>query len=90
MSSTKTPIRVKHWLRTGELNPRNRTQKSILEDCGRLLDSAYSHEILGGDVLFEGTDGKYYVITVEAVIGVANPEYVKDVQDEIIQEKQDQ
>jgi hypothetical protein len=77
--STKKPIRVKKWIRSGELNPRNRTQASILYECGGLLDSACSHEILGGDVLFEGTDGKHYVITVEAVIGRANPEYVKDI-----------
>jgi hypothetical protein len=71
------PLRVKKWIRTGELD-KNKAQKEILEDCGRLLDEAYSHEILG-EVLFLATDGKYYVITVEALIQEANPEYVKDV-----------
>jgi hypothetical protein len=82
--STKKPIRVKKWIRTGELNSRNRTQASILDNCGRLLDDACSHEILG-EVVFLGTDGKYYVICVEAVIGVANPEYVKDLLSEEIE-----
>jgi len=76
--STKKPIRVKHWIRTGELNSCNRTQKSILEECGRLLDKACTPDILG-DVLFEGTDGKYYVITVEALTQEANPDYVKQI-----------
>jgi hypothetical protein len=75
---TKKPIRVKKWLRTGELNSRNRIQSSILEDCGRHLDRACSYDILG-DVLFEGTDGKHYVITVEALIQEANPDYVKQI-----------
>lgn len=76
--STKEPIRVKKWIRHGELNPHNHKQASILEECGRLLDSACTSEILG-EVLFEGTDGKHYVITVEALIQEANPEYVKQI-----------
>jgi hypothetical protein len=32
-----------------------------------------------GDVLFQATDGKYYVITVEALIQEANPDYVTEV-----------
>jgi hypothetical protein len=86
--STKKPIRVKHWIRSGELNPRNRTQASVMEECGRLLDKNCTTDILG-DVLIQATDGKHYVITVEAVIQEANPEYVKDVKNEIIQEYQD-
>jgi hypothetical protein len=70
-------LRVKKWLSTGELVAELKTQGSILEACGRLLDTSCSHEILG-EVLFQATDGKYYVITTEAVIGKANPEYVKD------------
>lgn len=75
--STKKPIRVKKWISSGELNSRNRTQASILDDCGRLLDESCSHEILG-EVLFQATNGKHYVITVEAMIQEASTEYVKD------------
>lgn len=70
-------LRVKKWIYSGELNPRVKDKDGILEQCGNLLDSACSHEILG-EVLFQATDNKYYVVTVEAVIGRANPEYVKD------------
>jgi hypothetical protein len=41
------------------------------------LDKAYTSEILG-EVCFQATDNKFYTITVEAVIGEANPEYAKD------------
>jgi hypothetical protein len=71
-------LRVKKWVSVGELNESRKDQDEILGDCGRLLDKAYSHEILG-TVLFQATDGKYYTITVEAVLGKANPEWVKEV-----------
>lgn len=81
-------FRVKRWLRSGELNSNCTTQDEILESCGDLLDSACSHDILG-EVLFEATDGKVYVVTVEAVIAEANPEYVKDVLKEIEEEEEE-
>lgn len=61
-------VKVKRWIRSGELDERYTDQDDILDDCGRL-----------GEVMFEGEDGKMYVITVEAVISEANPDYVKDV-----------
>ena len=75
--SKQRQLRVKKWISTGELVAELKTQEAILEACGRLLDASCSSEILG-EVLFQATDGKYYVITVEALIGKANPEYVKD------------
>lgn len=52
-------IKVKRWLKAGELNAKKIDQDDILDDCGALLDSSYSHDILG-EVMFEGTDGKFY------------------------------
>lgn len=75
-------LRVKRWIATGELQVTGReTQDEILEHCGRLLDKSCSYEILG-EVLFQATDGKYYTVTVEAVVGRANPEWVKEVIEE--------
>lgn len=76
MPKSRTPLRVKKWICTGELSA-CKTEKEIIEQCGRLLDRNCSGEILG-EVLFKATNGKYYVVTVEAVIEEANPEYVKD------------
>lgn len=74
-------FKVKKWLRTGELSGKNRTPNKILEECGRLLDDSCSFEILG-EVAFIGTNGKSYVITTEAVIQEANPEYIKNLTEE--------
>jgi len=73
------PIKVKRWLKSGELSEEhNITQENIIETCGILLDKSCAPDILG-DVLFQATDGKYYVITVEALIQEANPDYVTEV-----------
>jgi hypothetical protein len=72
-----TQLKVKKWVRNGELE-KCRTQEQILEQCGRALDANCAYDILG-DVLFQATDGKYYTVTVEAVVSPANPEYVKDI-----------
>jgi len=42
------------------------------------LDSAYSHEILGS-LLFRGTNGKIYTMTVEGCLSEANPEWVAEI-----------
>ncbi len=74
----KKSLKVKKWLRTGELSGKNKEISAIMEECGNFLDYACSSEILG-EVVFMGNDGKPYVITVEAVIQEANPEYIKEI-----------
>jgi len=71
-------MKVKRWIRSGELDPAMTTQEEIIEACGNILDHNCAYDLLG-DVLIEGDDGKFYVVTVEAVISEANAEYVKDV-----------
>lgn len=70
-------LKVKRWIQTGNLDHKHKHEDDILDDCGRLLDKAYSHEIIG-DVVFQATNSKYYVITVEAVISRCAPEYLHD------------
>ncbi|MBW3601008.1 MAG: hypothetical protein KY475_27545 [Planctomycetes bacterium] len=78
---SRFPQRIKRFLRHGEIDIQEvETTDDLLEQAGELLDSASSHEILGGDVLFEGEDGTIFVVTVEAVIDVADPDYVNDVE----------
>jgi hypothetical protein len=74
-------LKVKKWLCTGELKGSPRTQRTILEQCGNLLDHACSYEILGL-VMFQATDGKYYSVNVEAIIEEASPDLVKQVLEE--------
>jgi len=86
-------MRIKRWIRDGgscESNGFNSdgitTDDQLLSVAGRLLDKACSHEIVG-EVLFEGEDGKMYVGTVEFIISEANPDYVKDVLEQIEEEE---
>jgi len=71
-------VKIKKWLATGEIDMPCKTTEDLLESACHLLDHACTPEILG-EVLFVGSDGKTYVVTVEAVISEANPGYVKDV-----------
>jgi hypothetical protein len=83
----KKPIVVKEWIESGELNPKNKRMNAILEDCAGLMDGSCACDILGGGILFKATNGKYYTITIEAVVGEASPEFVKDVLTERISVK---
>ena len=60
-------LKVRRWIDRGELREGCRTSQDILEDAGELLDHACAYEIIGG-AKFIGTDGKRYVVHVEAVI----------------------
>ena len=57
------------------------TQAAIIDQCCACLDGAEATEIIG-EVLFKATNGKYYTVTVEAVIGEASKEFVQDILDE--------
>jgi uncharacterized Zn finger protein (UPF0148 family) len=74
------PIGIKRFIRDGHMDgsvtPKDTAE--LLEWAGHTLDKACSHDICG-EILFEGNDGKVYCLTVEAVIGEANPKYVEAV-----------
>lgn len=53
------------------------TVDEILEACCGNLDTAHSWDIQG-QILFKGSDGKWYTITTESIIGEANPQFVTD------------
>lgn len=70
-------IKVKRWIEKGEFSG-EKDSDAILDYAGGLLDEACTYEILGQN-LFEGKDGKFYTVTVEAVIAEAAPEFVKSI-----------
>ena len=74
-------MKIKRFLRTGELSGQQQTTEELLESAGDILDSTCAHEIMG-EVVFEGEDGKFYVASVECVIGEINPNYLKELQEE--------
>lgn len=75
-SKLKPSQQIRRMVLSGELDPPVNVP-DMLEQAGRLLDRSCSHEICG-EVLFQAEDGKWYVGTVEFLIGRANPSYVVD------------
>ena len=80
------PIKIKRMIAAGELWDDARDTDALLTSADIALDKACSYEILGR-VLFEGEDGKFYTVTVEAVIGEASKLFVEDTLQEIKDEK---
>lgn len=77
---SKKPLRIKQFLFKGQTSGEATNVRDLLEELGRLLDKAYSHEIFG-DVVFEAEDGIRYVATVEGVIGQVDAKYLRELQD---------
>lgn len=83
-----SPLVVEEWVSEGHLGEDPPlTQADILYVCGRLLDKCSSTEILGSP-LFKATNGRHYVINVEALIEEANPEYVEEVRESLAEDEE--
>lgn len=75
---SEEPLPIKRWISSGEFDVDDiRNVSHVYKQAGGLLDHACAGELFGS-VLFEGENGKYYTISVEGVIGEANPEWVKE------------
>lgn len=74
-------IEVEEWVDTGELSGEEKDSDDIIDSCCNLLDGACAAEIIGPCV-FKGKDGKFYCVTVEAVIGEASEDFVADLLEE--------
>jgi len=72
-------LKITKWLRTGTCANigESETVADLLGGAGRLLEKAYSGDIVG-DILFQGEDGKYYAGSVEFNVYEADPEYVAE------------
>ena len=76
-----TPLHIRAWHQLGELPPDLTTTNEIYESAGQILDKACAYDILG-PVLFEGVDGKFYTMTVEASLGEASEDFVQAMRQE--------
>lgn len=77
MAKTKT-IKVAKWIRKGEFSGDEKDSGDIIDSACDLLNGAMATEIIGSN-LFLGRDGKYYTVTVEAIIGEASKDYAQEV-----------
>lgn len=75
------PLGIKRWLSAGnffesaEEAPTNTQQ--VYDLAGELLDDACAYEIFG-PVVFEGENGKIYVISIAGTLAEADPEYAAE------------
>lgn len=51
---------------------------SVLQEAANALESNESSEIVGGGILFKGTNGRWYTVVVEAIVAPADPRFVKE------------
>lgn len=70
-------MKVSRWLRTGELSGNAITIKQVIDECASVLDDVNAAEIIG-PAAFVGTDGKVYIVTVEAIISEAARDYAAE------------
>ena len=75
---SETPLQIREWLAAEHLPIDIFTTNELYESAQEILDNACAYDILGS-VLFVGEDGKYYTMTVEAVLGEAFESFVKSV-----------
>lgn len=86
MLNSDNPLGIKRFLDPGELASavQGQTRKlpetlnDLYRELGELLDDAEANEIVGTPV-FEGEDGQFYAVTVEACVGLCSPEYLAQV-----------
>ena len=72
-------LKVKRVVEAGYLDIKEgQTGQDIIDSACDALDDSDAFEMIGGGILFQGEDGKWYTVTVEAVVSLANPEFVKD------------
>jgi hypothetical protein len=82
-------MKIKEWLRTGELEGTERDTKALLKVLGGMLDSESVDAIVGPN-LFQGSDGRYYTVVVEASIEEASDDFVQDVLQDLYDEGDDE
>lgn len=78
----KPPMKITKWIRDGIHGLSHvKDTAQLYEEASNALNGACSWDIMG-TVVFEAEDGKTYVGNVEFDIGLINPDYLKQLQDE--------
>ena len=80
----KEQLRIVKWIRDGNYGFKSQgieSQDELLEAAGRLMDKAYSHDIVG-DCVFKASNGRHYVGTVEFVLSECSKDYMSELLEE--------
>jgi len=69
-------MKIERWVLDGEI-PSDMVEDidDLLAACGANLDSACSWDIQG-EILFKGSNGRWYTVTTESTVAEANPEWL--------------
>lgn len=71
-------MQIKRWLSSGGIPAGAVDTETVLHRAGRVLDTHATQELLG-DILFEGEDGKFYAVFVEAVVTEVAEDHIHNV-----------
>ena len=64
--------------------------ESILQEAANAMDSNDSTQIIGGDILFKATDGRWYTVVIESHIALADAKMVKELTAPAVRDKKRQ
>lgn len=71
-------LKIKRFVERGRFSRNVGTIRQLIEEAGALLDDSCASDIIGGGILFQCSDGKWYTASTEVIVNEANPEWVKD------------
>lgn len=76
-------LKIKRFLRSGDLSePESiKDNHDLLETFSDVLDAIQTQDVLG-EIIFEATDGKTYVMLLEPSFHEISPDYLAQIQDE--------
>ena len=80
---------VIHMINEGELDDPY-TLQELLEQAGRKLDKACSHDIIGSPVMFIDDKDDVYVVNVEAIVCLAHRDFAIEQITELLAENVDE
>lgn len=72
-------FKVKHVVNAGQLNIKaGDTVPAVLQQAADMMESHETSEIIGGDILFLGTNGRWYTVVLESYVAPASRAMVKE------------
>ena len=71
-------LKIKRFVERGNFSERVGTVGDLLSEASGLLDDSCASDIIGGGILFQCSDGKWYTASTEVVVTRASAWFVDD------------